>query len=436
MSAPSASFCILPWMHLFADEGGLMYPCCRSVGTKKMNVDGDGRPYHVFEDGALEGAWNSAYMRDLRRDMLEGRRPAPCARCYMYDDLGMRSHRQDANDDYAGLVAPMVATTGADGSAPLDLRSVDLRLGNVCNLRCRMCSPQSSKALLGEFAEVARLPVTHRLFDQYRRMEWFVGERFWEIFERHTPHVERLHFAGGEPLIIPEMFDFLARLVEGGRAGGITLSYNTNLSVLPPRVYDLWPHFDKVRLTVSLDGAGAVNEFIRFPSDWSVIAGHLDRIQADFDRLNLGGGIGTNTTVQIFNVLRLDELLDYLAAHGSRLDAPNLSVLSYPRHFSIQALPAALKDEAARRLRAAMARLEVTAPEGWRGQPFEALAAAADGIISHMYEQDRTAALADFRRWTAVQDAHRGQRTVEALPELAPLFDVPVPEGTSAGVRA
>jgi hypothetical protein len=40
---------------------------------------------------------------------------------------------------------------------PLDLRSVDLRLGNVCNLRCRMCSPQSSKALLGEFAAAARL---------------------------------------------------------------------------------------------------------------------------------------------------------------------------------------------------------------------------------------------------------------------------------------
>lgn len=422
---PSASFCVLPWIHLFADEGGLMYPCCRSVSTKKMNVDDQGHPLRVFDAGGLDAAWNSAYMRQIRLDMIAGARPVPCERCYMYDDLGMRSHRQDVNEEYAARIPEMLASTRDDGAAPLDLRSVDLRLGNVCNLRCRMCSPQSSKALLGEFAAAARLPVSHKLFDDYRKMEWFVGDQFWEIFERHTPAVERLHFAGGEPLIIPEMFDFLARLITLGRAGGISLSYNTNLSVLPPRVYELWLHFAQVRVTVSLDGAGAVNEFIRFPSDWTTIDRHLRTLAADAGRLNLGGGIAFNTTVQIFNVLRIGELLEYLVDAAPTAEAPNLSVLSYPRHFSIQALPPALKEEATRRLRNTMARLHGRWPAHWRATGLDELGAAVDGIISHMHEQDRTAYLPEFRRWTAIQDQHRGQETRLCLPELASLLDVP-----------
>lgn len=411
-------------MHLFADETGVMYPCCRSVGTKKPNVDETGTPYRVYGDGALEASWNSAYMRTVRRDMLEGRRPPACARCYMYDDLGMRSHRQDANDEYDARIPALVARTAEDGSAPLDLQSVDLRLGNLCNLRCRMCSPQSSKGLIGEFAAAYGVATSHRAFDDLRGMNWFETGTFWEIFERHTHAVERLHFAGGEPLIIPQMFDFLDRLAAGGRAAGISLSYNTNLTTIPDRVYRIWPAFRQVRLTVSLDGFDAVNSFIRYPSVWREIDANLRRIERDAGALNLGGGIATNTTVQIYNVLRLDELLEYFTTF-SRLEAPNLSVLSYPRHLSIQALPGALKEDAAARLRSAMARLEPAWPARWRGADLDGLRASIDGIIQHMFEKDDSRILPEFRRWTAVQDKQRGHRTMDVLPELAPLFPAP-----------
>jgi len=341
----------------------------------------------------------------------------------MYDDLGMRSHRQDINDEHRARIGALVASTGADGGAPLDLQSVDLRLGNLCNLRCRMCSPQSSKALIGEFAEAWRIPASHRLFDEVRRREWFAGDEFWTIFDRHTTRVERLHFAGGEPLIIPQMFDFLGRLVAAGRAPGISLGYTTNLSVLPERVYDLWPHFKDVRVTVSIDGFDRVNSFIRHPSDWSTLDANLRRLEADADTLNLTGGLSFNTTVQLYNVLRLDELLEYLATTFTRSEAPNLSVLTDPRHFSIRALPQSLKDEAAGRLRRAMARLEPRWPERWRGAELDGLSARAEGVIEHMMEKDLTAVLPEFRRWTALQDKYRGQRALDVLPELAPILE-------------
>lgn len=419
---PSPSFCTLPWLHLFADEGGLMYPCCRSVGTKKPNVNERGQPIRVHTVTSLEEAWNTGYMRTLRQDMLAGGRPKACERCYMYDDLGMRSHRQDANDEYRERIPALLAATDAEGRAPLDLRSVDLRLGNLCNLRCRMCSPQSSRALIGEFADAYGIAPTSRAFSELKALDWFASEQFWTLFERHSGNIERLHFAGGEPLMIPQMFDFLERLVTLGRAPGISLSYNTNATLLPDRVYDLWPHFARVRVTASIDGFGPVNSFIRFPSDWAVIDANLRRLEADRDRLNLRGGLAFNTTVQVFNIFRLDAFLDYVVETFAFSEAPNLSVLTGPRHFSIQIMTAEMKEAAAARLRAAMTRLSSRWPARWHGAELESLVVSVDGIIEHMMKEDAADQLPAFRKWCAIQDRHRQQSTAEVLPELAPLL--------------
>lgn len=421
MSEPSGSFCVLPWMHLFADERGVMYPCCRSVGSLLPNVDDDGRVLRIHDENGIESAWNSGYMKTLRVDMLEGRRPKPCERCYLYEDLGMRSHRQSQNAQHAEEIARYVDATEADGAAPLALRSIDLRIGNLCNLRCRMCSPQSSKALIQEWAALYGVKSDHQAFDELRTLDWFSTESFWRVFESHTQDVERLHFAGGEPLLVPEMFDFLERLVAGGRAGRIMLSYNTNLTLLPPRIYELWPHFRKVRVTASIDGFGGVNSFIRHPSRWEQIDANLKRLDADSERLNCGGGLGINTTVQLYNVFRLDELLEYAATSFTNFEAPNLSVLTYPEHFNIRILPREMKERAAAKLQQFMARFDRW-PERWHGRQLDELRAAVDGIVTHMMEADHTAALGEFRRWSDHQDHFRGQSAMAVIPELAPLF--------------
>ncbi len=421
---PSESFCILPWMHVFADEGGVMYPCCRSVGSKLPNVhEGEDRPYRIQDEDGLEEGWNSAYMRGLRRDMLTGRRPKPCERCYMYEDLGMGSHRQSQNAEYLDRFPALPAGAGPDGRAPLQLRTVDLRLGNLCNLRCRMCSPQSSKALIREWAAFHDAPDDHPFFQELQRRDWFSRKTFWQIFEKHTSKIERLHFAGGEPFLIPPMFDFLERLIELGRAQNIMVSYNTNLTLLPRRVFELWPRFRGVRVTVSLDGFAEVNSFIRHPSRWSTITGHLKTLDSEAEHLNCNGGLGINTAVQIYNVFRIDELLEYLATSFTRFEAPNLSILSYPEHLSIRVLPPEMKRHAAERLRNFTKRFANRWPERWQGGELERLLAAIEGIIEHMMGENHSGLLPEFFRWSEHQDRFRGQNTVEVIPELAPLFE-------------
>ncbi len=422
---PSSSFCVLPWIHLFADEQGAMHPCCRSVGSNSPNVDDEGNTHYVHGTADWNKAWNSSYMKQLRLDMLSGERPKPCERCYMYDDLGIRSHRQHVNEGYGDRIPHLLASTSPKGEAPLNLASIDMRLGNLCNLRCRMCSPQASKGLIKEWAAFHKVPVTHKGFDYLNRLDWFSHDDFWKVFIKHTDQVERLHFAGGEPFLIPQMFTFLEKLISLGRASKIKLSYNTNLTTIPERLYDLWPAFKAVRVTVSLDGIREVNEFIRYPSKWETMDRNLKTFDEHAERLNCTGGLGINSTVQVYNVFSIHQLIDYVGHELNHFEAPNLSILRYPGRYSIQILPKAEKETAKKRLETYLEGFSGRWNKRWDSGQLESVEEGINGVIRHMMEEDQPGHLNDFMNWNGHQDAFRQQDARAVIPELANLFKEP-----------
>jgi hypothetical protein len=201
----------------------------------------------------------------------------------------------------------------------------------------------------------------------------------------------------------------------------MTISYNTNLTVLPERILELWPAFQAVRITASLDGLGAVNDFIRYPSRWRVIDANLRRLDCEYQSLNLLGGLATNTAVQIYNVFSVCDLLDYLADSFARLEVPNLSIVTQPEYLSVQVLPSELKQLASERLAAALERSAGRWRARWGAQANE-LTASINGIMDFMHEADRSELLPRFVDWASHQDAFRDQRTAETIPELAALF--------------
>ena len=139
MHRPSDAFCVLPWLHLFANERGVIHPCCFSLATPVAAADGT--TYRIDGPDEVAAAWRSEFMRGMRRQMLAGERPKVCALSYAIEDRGGTSHRQSANADFADPIPELAAATSPRGDAPQRYRYVDLRLGNECNLRCRMCSP-------------------------------------------------------------------------------------------------------------------------------------------------------------------------------------------------------------------------------------------------------------------------------------------------------
>ena len=173
--------------------------------------------------------------------------------------------------------------------------------------------------------------------------------------------LDQIHFAGGEPLIAPRMTELLQKCIDSGYAKNIVLTYNTNITQLPKSVLSLWKEFKTVKLFCSIDGFGKVNEYIRFPSKWSVIDKNLRYLDENTQELNLSQ-ILLSTTVQAHNVLNLDQLYDYLKQFKNIVPAMNLINLYSPLYLSTQLLPNSVKKLAAERLLAIKPELYKTIP--------------------------------------------------------------------------
>lgn len=337
-------FCPLAWNHAFVNQNGAFQVCCTSEETDN-NIRNDRGEVMMITDGlTTEEVKNSTFMKNLRLKLLKGEWPELCRRCEVTEKMGGASRRIIELDHYSKVVDEMVAGTAEDGTSSWQITSADYRLGNVCNLQCRMCNPRSTKLWIRDWNKLKEdnEKFSEKALQSYAKYEWVDSQSLIEDFERKAPHLEQIHFAGGEPLIVPQMAKILRRCIDSGNAGNIMLTYNTNLTILPESVLDLWKHFKEVRILASVDAAGPLNDYIRPPSKWEVIDRNLRFIEAHHKEYRITECL-ISTTVQALNILALPALYEYLAQFDFIVKAPNLINLHVPYYMQTNVLPIQLK---------------------------------------------------------------------------------------------
>ena len=134
-------------MHLATNASGNLRVCCNSTPGKNFITKPDGNPYKLNRDN-LEEAWTSETYTKIRKQLLNNERPEMCQRCFREEDAGVRSSRQAWNDKWKEDKEYTI-------DAPFDIKYVDLRLGNLCNLKCRMCNPYASNMWVKEWELVS-----------------------------------------------------------------------------------------------------------------------------------------------------------------------------------------------------------------------------------------------------------------------------------------
>jgi len=266
-------------------------------------------------------------------------------------------------------------------------------------------------------------PAGYRAPERFLRIlhdaNWVKAQTFRWLLEQCLDTVERVHFAGGEPLIVPEMVDALEQLIHSGRAAEIDLSYNTNLTVLPDKVTALWPNFRSVSVLCSVDGYGILNDYIRRPSRWADIERNLQTLDSRADEWKIRWA-AVSSTVQIYNVLTIHELFSYLRTAGFRRIAqvPQLVPLMDPAYLSIRCLPPAIKAIARERLQTEFER----ARERY-GSELAAQIGTVRATVNFMEVAGASADLADFFSFTDATDRVFGESWREAAPELAAVLE-------------
>ena len=431
----SKTFCPLPWIHMATRPNGDVRVCCTAnasgAGVEDNKTAGlvkkDGIAMNL-RDHTIEEVWNSEHMRNTRLEMLNGEIPISCTKCFEEESKGVVSKRQWETREWENKIDidSIVEKTQEDGSLEVDIPYFDLRLGNVCNLKCVMCSPHDSSSWIKDWKLQQpnyknSILASDQDWDQDFDYTWYKKGSFLESMMKQSHNIKQLYFAGGEPLMIPEHWSILRDLIASGAAKHIKLRYNTNGH--PPskqKAVNYWNQFKEVIVNFSMDGTERVNNYIRYPSVWNDTLESFRYITQEIDK---NSQVNIACAVQALNALNITELAEWSEGKGGQINnkrthmaAPfiNTHLVYLPSYMSIKVLPIDIKNQVRRKIEDFLimnAKDKYFNEHPMGRQRWE-------GIIKFMYSEDWSHKLPALVEYLDSCDKTRGTNWRETFPEL------------------
>lgn len=218
------------------------------------------------------------------------------------------------------------------------LQFVDIRNTNLCNLKCRYCSPHFSSKW-GQEIQIGNYLQHQDISD-------------W-IDTLVTDSLQWMYFTGGEPMLSQDHWAILQNLVDTKRSKNIKLMYNSNLTTTKFKDVDiksLWKNFKEVKINCSIDAVGKPFEYIRSGSNWQQINANLQYL-VGIKTVN----IVITPVISILNFWFLPELLDYARHNKLRV---NPIILQGPDYLALDVIPDDLKSHAVEILNSVRAQLD------------------------------------------------------------------------------
>ena len=336
MNIPHDKFCVLPWVSIEASPVGTVRPCC--LADNEI-VDNAGNKFEL-STADFADIQNSDHMRKLREQFLAGERPQTCRKCWNEERGGRTSKRMHTLDRLKHSIADTEWTTDAK-----PLMFLDLKLGNICNLKCRICGSWSSSQFAIE--EISYLPreqqKSSHAYQMLRAGAWpRENTQFWQQIDSVLTDIRYIEFTGGEPFMIDEHFDMLQGIVDRGIAHQVEIHYNTNGTQYPKRGEKIWKHFKTVEIAFSIDDVGARFEYQRSNANWQEVCANLDRFR-DLKECHKNIMLQICTTVNVFNVRYLDQVAQWIDQNKESFNFVYWNMMHDAWYFSIATLPDAAK---------------------------------------------------------------------------------------------
>jgi organic radical activating enzyme len=312
--------CDLPWTHISVHPHGTCSVCCiadhSNPETSAANYDDNGLPYNVvnIKEG-IDGVINSDTFKKIRKTMIEGGVPAPCKICHDVEKTGGKSKRlRDSifNTKVDELTQP-------DGTIVPNLKNVEVRLGNYCNLKCRSCNAESSTSWIEDYyklKDIVPLPSGYDALkkNSYVSYDWVDDDNFYNDLINNSKNINQLHISGGEPFLVPKHFYLLDKLIEDGLAQNINIYYITNVNYnfekIKPALEKL-KKFKFVNISFSIDDVRERNSYIRSQSKWDLTIKNIKNFIENYDFYYT-----VTQTISAYNFMYIEELSQFLVGEG------------------------------------------------------------------------------------------------------------------------
>ena len=289
------NLCVLPFNSISIDAVGQLRACCSS-GTNGFKL--------YAKDLTPEEFINNKKIVELRQDFLNGQKPSNCDRCWKMEAIGNSSFRHVANENGSYGIKNNKTIKFKSHIGFENIQYLDITLGNKCNLACRMCSPFSSSLVAKQWNIINKSQSQQEIIEFDRSTK----DKILDTINKSV-NLTEIYMLGGEPLVSEFHDEIVELLIANGRSKNLTLHYNTNLQIDAERKLEVWEKFEKIDLSISIDGHGDTYEYIRWPGNWSKLYKNI-KLVIDYSKQNKNILPGIATTVQNLNVDNLDQLID------------------------------------------------------------------------------------------------------------------------------
>lgn len=329
-------FCVLPWVHFHAWPDSRVMPCC--VADSNMPVS------QIKPEESIIDMMNSDGYKEVRQKMLNDEPVEACKRCYDLEQVGTWTMRQSHNKrkglEYVDYITDV---TNDDGSLKdFEMKYMDIRFSNLCNMKCRSCGPSCSSLWAQEFQDKHG----EELFKKYFPNQKIVvnnneDQTLMVKLKPYLKDVTEVYFAGGEIIITPEHYECLDYWIENNLTDQIELNYTTNFSTLKYKknidLIEYWKKFPNLQVWASLDAHGDLAECIRKGTDWKKIEQNMREIKEKVPHVKFQ----ITPTISIWNIFHFPKFFDYMIENGfiDTMTSPRFNLLTNPWYANIMILP-------------------------------------------------------------------------------------------------
>lgn len=379
------NFCIMPFVHSFVTPN-LISPCCAYTGQIKIN--------------SKKQYWSSEQLQNIQTNMLNNVRDPGCNICWKKEDRGYSSLRQHSNQIYADHITDIKQNKKIDNPFYLDLR-----LGNLCNLKCRMCTSEWSSQIAGEILDNPN----EDWINTPKQKVIELDNDTWELLDQWIPYVRRVFMTGGEPTIIKRNLDYINKIITSGHSINVELIFTTNATNINQNFVEIGKHFKSVSYNVSIDAVGKLANYIRYPSNWQTINDNLKKIDT---------GVSLNTTIQWLNMTRLNEIFEFIENCGIPFGGIWFQLVTDPYYLDPIYAPTFMKEKCIADITAFL-ESEFLNQEKYNnilyGELKQSLQQVKNFLTANLNNVKYTQ---EFLKRMEILDRLRGQKLTSVLPEL------------------
>jgi sulfatase maturation enzyme AslB (radical SAM superfamily) len=334
----SKTYCVMPHIGMSIQNNGDLCVCNRN----DQSLKNDQQEIIFIHKDSLRDSWASP-TRKMIVDLLDSGQGMPqnqdnhhCQGCYDYEQAGQTSPRQSFNELFKDVISSVTQP-----------RVLIIKPGNVCNLACRMCNPETSSSWYTDAYKIAvkREGITESFAKYTKNFEHIRNGfnkdniNFWRDLAEWLPGLVFLDIYGGEPFLSKELFDTLDK---SPNPENTSLQLHTNVTIYNEKYLEILSKYKSVNIGLSIDShiPDQLN-YIRYPIDADEILENLQKFKNFFiDAGNVS--LNITCTVNPLNIYNIDEIFTELSNYGINV---GLNFVSYPCEYDVRILPGSVKSE-------------------------------------------------------------------------------------------